>query len=104
VQNVEIEKIVNFFESDFGLSKEKAIWLNNEAQKLHKDTNCLRRYIKLINEKYTKKQKINLINMAWQIARADNFVDKYEEHRIRKLSELLYLKHSDFIKEKIKTK
>ena len=49
VQNVEIEKIVNFFESDFGLSKEKAIWLNNEAQKLHKDTNCLRRYIKLIN-------------------------------------------------------
>ena len=104
VQNVEIEKIVNFFESDFSLSKEKAIWLNNEAQKLHKDTNCLRRYIKLINEKYTKKQKINLINMAWQIARADNFVDKYEEHRIRKLSELLYLKHSDFIKEKIKTK
>ena len=104
VQNVEIEKIVNFFESDFSLSKEKAIWLNNEAQKLHKDTNCLRRYIKLINEKYTKKQKINLINMAWQIARADNFVDKYEEHRIRNLSELLYLKHSDFIKEKIKTK
>ena len=96
--------MVDFFESDLSISKEKAICLNNEAKKLHKDTNCIRRDIKLINEKYTKKQKIKLINMAWQIARADNFVDKYEEHRIRKLSELLYLKHSDFIKEKIKTK
>ncbi len=42
--------------------------------------------------------------MAWEIARADNVVDKHEEHRIRKLSELLHLNHSDFIKEKINTK
>ena len=42
--------------------------------------------------------------MAWEIARADNTVDKHEEHRIRKLSELLYVDHKDFIKSKISTK
>ena len=103
IKDVEIEKMIRFFEKDLNLSKEKALWLNEEAQKLHKDTNCLRKYIRLINESYTKKEKIKLINIAWKIARADNDVDKYEEHRIRKISELLYLNHSDFIKEKIDT-
>ena len=101
IKDVEIEKIIKFFETDLNLSKEKSIWLNNEAQKLHKDTNCLRKYIKLINENYTKEEKMKLINIAWKIARADDDIDKYEEHRIRKISELLYLNHADFIKEKI---
>ena len=103
IKDVEIEKMLNFFETDLNLSKDKSTWLNNEAQKLHKDTNCLRKYIKLINDSYTKEEKVNLINIAWRIARADNEIDKYEEHRIRKISELLYLNHSDFIKEKINT-
>ena len=101
IKDVEIEKIIKFFEKDLNLSKEKSIWLNNEAQKLHADTNCLRKYIKLINENYNKEKKMRLINIAWKIAKADDEVDKYEEHRIRKISELLYLNHADFIKEKI---
>jgi uncharacterized tellurite resistance protein B-like protein len=48
-------------------------------------------------------QKRNLINMAWLVARADNMIDKNEEHRIRKLTELLHLDHKDFIKSKIST-
>ena len=39
--------------------------------------------------------------MAWKVAKADNVIDKYEEHRIRKLSELLYINHTEFIKAKI---
>ena len=101
IKDVEIEKIIKFFEKDLNLSKEKSIWLNNEAQKLHADTNCLRKYVKLINENYNKEKKMRLINIAWKIAKADDEVDKYEEHRIRKISELLYLNHTDFIKEKI---
>ena len=103
IKEVETDKMLKFFETDLNLSKDKSIWLNEEAQKLHKDTNCLRKYIKLINDSYTKEEKLNLINIAWRIAKADNEIDKYEEHRIRKISELLYLNHSDFIKEKINT-
>ena len=103
IKEVETDKMLKFFETDLNLSKDKSICLNEEAQKLHKDTNCLRKYIKLINDSYTKEEKVNLINIAWRIAKADNEIDKYEEHRIRKISELLYLNHSDFIKEKINT-
>lgn len=101
IDKVEINAIISFFEKEFSLSNNKARWLSNEALNLHKDENCLRKYIKFINENYDKEKKIKLINMAWKVAKADNVVDKYEEHRIRKLSELLYINHKEFIKAKI---
>jgi|TARA_B110000483_G_scaffold34235_1_gene41682 uncharacterized tellurite resistance protein B-like protein len=104
ISDVEINSIINLFEEKLNLSKKDAAWLSGEAKNLHVDTNCLRKYIKIINENYSNLQKKDLIKMAWQIARADNVVDKHEEHRIRKLSELLHLNHSDFIKAKIETK
>ena len=104
ISDVEINSIINLFEEKLNLSKKDAAWLSGEAKNLHVDTNCLRKYIKIINENYSNLQKKDLIKMAWQIARADNVIDKHEEHRIRKLSELLHLNHGDFIKAKIETK
>jgi len=104
ISDIEINAIITLFEKKLNLSKKDARWLSEEAKNLHKDTNCLRKYIKIINENHSNSQKKDLINMAWQIARADNIVDKHEEHRIRKLAELLHLNHSDFIKAKIETK
>jgi len=103
IDKLEIESIKNLLEKNFELSNEKSDWLIDKALSLHKDTNCLRKYIRLINEKYSIEQKKNFITMAWEIARADNTVDKHEEHRVRKLSELLYVDHKDFIKSKILT-
>ena len=103
ISDKEIKSIIGLFESELKLTKDKAEWLSNEALNIHKDVNCLRKYIKLINKNYTKMQKKNLINMAWLVARADNIIDKNEEHRIRKLTELLHLNHTDFIKSKINT-
>jgi uncharacterized tellurite resistance protein B-like protein len=104
IDNTEINSIISLFEKNFKLSKQESEWLNDKALNLHKDTNCLRKYIKIINNNYTKDQKNNLIKMAWQVARADNIVDKHEEYMIRKLSDLLYVDHIDFIKSKISTK
>ncbi len=101
IDKTEISTIINFFEKEFSLSNNKARWLNNKALDLHKNENCLRKYIKFINENYSKDKKIKLINMAWKVAKSDNVIDKYEEHRIRKLSELLHINHTEFIKAKI---
>ena len=37
----------------------------------------------------------------WEIAYADGKLDKYEEHYLRKVSELLYIPHSQFIQQKL---
>ncbi len=59
-------------------------------------------HTRLINETYNNQQKIDLLTQCWQIALSDNELDKHEEHRIRKLSDLLYLSHKDFIQTKLK--
>ena len=33
----------------------------------------------------------------WDVAFTDSKIDKYEDYTIRKVSELIYVKHKDFI-------
>ncbi len=59
-------------------------------------------FTSLLNEHYSQQQKINLVEDLWQLAYADGNLDKYEEHLIRRLSELLHVPHQDFIRTKHK--
>ncbi len=59
-------------------------------------------FTSLINEHYTQQQKIKLVEDLWQLAYADNELDKYEEHLLRRLAELLHVPHQDFIRTKHK--
>ncbi len=58
------------------------------------------RFTSLINEHSSQQEKIELIENLWKIAYADNHLDKLEEHLIRRLSDLLYVPHADFIQAK----
>lgn len=57
-------------------------------------------FTKLIAKHYTQPQKIKLIEALWQVAFADNVLDKYEEHMVRRISDLIYVSHKDFIQTK----
>ena len=41
-----------------------------------------------------------MLTAMWRVAFADGDLDKYEEHLIRRTTELLRLDHSDFIRAK----
>ena len=60
-------------------------------------------FTSLINEHYTQQQKIDLVEDLWRLAYADDDLDKYEEHLVRRLAELLHVPHQDFIRTKHKT-
>lgn len=53
-----------------------------------------------ITKHFNREQRIALIQDMWRLAYADNAIDKYEEHAIRKVAELIYVPHSDFIRAK----
>ena len=59
-------------------------------------------FTSLLNEHYSQQQKIKLIEDLWQLAYADEHLDKYEEHLIRRLADLLHVPHQDFIRTKHK--
>ncbi len=59
-------------------------------------------FTSLLNTHYTQQQKIKLVEDLWQLAYADNDLDKHEEHLVRRLAELLHVPHKDFIRSKHK--
>jgi uncharacterized tellurite resistance protein B-like protein len=41
-----------------------------------------------------------MVEMLWQVAYADDDLDPHEEGFVRKIAELLYVPHKDFIRAK----
>jgi uncharacterized tellurite resistance protein B-like protein len=54
-----------------------------------------------VNDHYSPGQKGELIAAMWQVAFADAELDKYEEHLIRRVAELIYVPHDEFIRSKV---
>ncbi len=62
----------------------------------------LHEHIRLVNEDFSREQKIKLIEQLWRVAYADKELDRYEEAFIRKLADLIYVKHRDFMQAKLR--
>ena len=78
--------------------------LISESEKKVSESTSLYEYTRLINDLCDYQDKLKLINNLWAIAFADKHLDKYEEFLIRKISDLLYVSHSDFIQQKLSVK
>lgn len=65
-------------------------------------TVSLYEHVRLINEQFDKSCKLALVEQMWRVALADGDIDGYEEYTIRKLCDLLYIKHRDFMQAKLK--
>ncbi|MGR4068364.1 TerB family tellurite resistance protein [Halomonas sp. LR3S48] len=58
-------------------------------------------FVSLIKQHYDYPQRCELVRMMWSLAYADGESHHLEEHRIRRLAELLHVSHSDFIRTKL---
>lgn len=88
----------------FGLGKDETDELIRLAEQEVQDATCYHAFTSLINKGFSRQQKIRVVEMLWEIAYADQELDMYEEHLVRKLSELLYVSHGDFIAAKLRVK
>lgn len=58
-------------------------------------------FTRVINAKCDAKQKRKILDSLWRIAYADGHIDADEEHLIRRVADLLYLSHNQFIQSKL---
>lgn len=72
---------------------DKAIDTVKEAASLHDFTAPLKEL------EYS--EKVALLKSLWAVAYSDNTLDPYEEAMLRKLADLLYIDHADYIKAKL---
>lgn len=85
-----------FQQSDFDVDA-----LIDEALTQHDLSVSLDKQIDVINRQYDAEAKRGLIRDLWLMAFADGELHHYEEGAIRRLAELLYVPHRDFIQTKL---
>ena len=61
---------------------------------------CYYDLTRLINNGFSAAQKVKVIELMWEVAYADDKLQKYEEALVRKVADLIYVPHSDFIAAK----
>ena len=84
----------------FSLDVEEVAELVQQAEEQADQATSTYEFTAVIKAFFDDQQRIKLISALWRAAFADGILDKYEEHYIRKVSELLYVSHSDFIRAK----
>ena len=68
------------------------------------DATSLYQFTKEINANFELQQKLDLMTALWQVALADDYLDKYEESILRKIADLIHLRHSEYIECKTKAR
>ena len=100
----EIETLKNVLLEEFDVEEADLENLISDAKKNQNSSTSLYEFTRKINDEYEFDDKKNLILSMWKIAYADGNIDKYEEYVIRKVSDLIYISHPDFIESKQKAR
>lgn len=100
-EQIMLKQVLN---SLFDLNSEDLAQLLERARNQSDKANDLFQFTEAINAHWQSADKYKLIQGLWQVALSDNNLDKYEEHMIRRISDLLYIPHSEFIRAKLSVK
>ncbi|WP_428036259.1 TerB family tellurite resistance protein [Amphritea sp.] len=98
----EKQTLLALLKSSFSLDQSTAEQLLKQAEKAQYEATDYFRFTSQINDLCTPEEKIALIQNLWQVAYADGELHYYEEHVIRRIADLIYVSHTEFITTKLK--
>jgi uncharacterized tellurite resistance protein B-like protein len=84
----------------FHINEQEAQILISMARRQVDDATSLHEFTRIVNESLSREEKTIVIELLWKVAAADQVIDKYEEYFIRKIADLLYVSHKDYIRAK----
>jgi len=85
----------------FNLSQVESQELLTQATGEQQDSISIQTYTSVLIKHLDRPHRIEFIQAMWQVAYADGELDGHEEFIIRKIADLIYLSHSDYIKAKL---
>ena len=96
--------VMNTIMTRFHLTEEESSALLQFAEEKIRKATGYYEFTSLINKGFTYEQKVKVIENLWEIAFTDKSLDKHEEHMVRKIADLIYVEHKDFINAKLRVK
>ncbi len=100
----EINSLKESLKETYNIDEEIIHELISDAKKTVDESTSLYEYTRVVNDEFDYSDKLELLSRIWKLAFADGNLDKYEDHLIRKISDLIHISHSDFIKIKLDNK
>jgi uncharacterized tellurite resistance protein B-like protein len=100
VEATELDTVNALLTEQFDLAPEELLSVTEQAAQQADAATCLYEFTRTLNELASAEEKRALLAMMWRVAMADDVLSRYEEHLIRKVADVLYVPHSDFMAAK----
>jgi len=104
ISDAELEATREAIQSMFGLTHDQVQALVQQAKSEHDAAISMYPFTRSVNEALSMEEKRQLIELLWRLAGADSNVDVHEEYTIRRIADLLYVSHEDFIAAKLQAR
>jgi len=98
----ERQAILQALQEKFALSPAETDELYRLAEQERKQATDYHQFTRVIANNFSQPQKIQIIEYLWSVAYADGSLDKYEEHMVRRIADLIHVSHKDFLQAKLK--
>lgn len=92
--------IAAMLQHQFGLDAAQLDALVAAAERESRQANDYYRFTSMINRSCDYAQKLQIVENLWRVALADSHLDAHELHLMRKITDLLHIKHGDAIAAK----
>lgn len=100
IKDEERQAIAGTLQAQFRLDASQIATLMALAEKEAHEANDYYQFTALINKHCDLAQKIQIIENLWHVAMIDGHLDAHELHLMRKLADLLYIRHADYVAAK----
>lgn len=100
VRDMQIEQLKDVLKREWALDDSDLSDLLNVAQDAAEAHASLYEQVALVNRNFSAHQKFNLVRGLWEVAYANGELHHHEELLIRRLADLMYVSHTDFIRSK----
>lgn len=95
VDAAELTTIQNIIVKSFDLNKAETNELIIEAAKHQKEANHLLHFTRAIKDHYSEEERIELIEMLWEVVYTDGLLHDYEANLLRRIGGLIYVSDRD---------
>ena len=98
----ERDAILSILKEEYDLSTEHASSLTERAEKARAESHDLWHFTNLINQHFSREEKIRIVELLWRIVFIDGKLDGHEDYLVHALANMLNLSHRDLIDAKLR--
>lgn len=100
-QDEEIRAVELLLRERFDLAPDEAETLIRHAREQLDHSVALQGFTRQLMDMLDETERGRLVGMLWDVVYADGKVEPWEEHLVRRIADLLYVTHSEFIRYKL---